>query len=289
MVLEIIGNSSNNNASTLALQDTIRYIYDTAPFDGTLDAFHIRSSSWGAGEYGRGAIYVSSSRTLVAQSSILEGGATGISGSIGPSSLTKGETYLIAVWGDELSKAVWRDDSGDYWLSAISRDFDSTSPEGDFTTLDPLDASFNKYTTGTLKIWATYIPNYIGDLNIYYSSLSYPHYINCKCSRWDIQDYTFVIETWLTKSQLKTIRDHIRPGAVGEFVKLYERPIYKDKSWKNDNTLMFSPDTLNSSTLKAMRQERLMYVKNITDIPLTGPSKLLNVKIEGYVSGNLGL
>lgn len=125
----------------------------------------------------------------------------------------------------------------------------------------------------------------MGDLDIYYSSLASPHSVDCWCSRWDVKDFSIVIETFLNKSDFQTIQDHTVPGAVGELYKVLGRPVYYDKTWNGENTLMFSPNTTAQSRLKSMREDTIIYVKNITSSPIEGSSGLIMVKIEGYISG----
>jgi len=129
---------------------------------------------------------------------------------------------------------------------------------------------------------------YIYDLAIYYDSLTGNDYLDCKCSRWDVQDYSVVIETWLKKSDAQTLRSNVRPGAVGELYKLFDRPVYRDQTWVGANTLRLLPtpssSKMNSSKLKSMRDETLIFVKNLSEHPITN-SNWIEVKIEGYVSG----
>lgn len=122
-----------------------------------------------------------------------------------------------------------------------------------------------------------------GDIYIYYSGSSY---IECDCSRYDISNYSVTIETWLKKSDLQTLRSNITPGAVGELYKVLGRPTYYDKTWTKDNTLRITPQSASDSSLHDMRNEKVIYVKNMSDSPIYGPSGWLNVKIEGYISGS---
>jgi len=128
------------------------------------------------------------------------------------------------------------------------------------------------------------IDDYTGDLLIFYSGSSYnTSGIDCKCSRWDVSDYDVVVETWLTKSQLQTLRSNITPGAVGELYKVLGKPTYYDKTWSSENTLRLSP--IENAGFDDMREDTYIYVSNITDTPLEGPSGWINVKIEGKISG----
>ena len=124
----------------------------------------------------------------------------------------------------------------------------------------------------------------MSDLRIYYDSLTGSDYIDCDCSRWDVQNYSIIIETWLKKSQLQTLRNNITPGATGELYTILGKPKYYDKTWQGENTIKISPID-GSSTLDEMRSDKLIYVKNISDNCVEGPKGWLSVKIEGSISG----
>lgn len=123
------------------------------------------------------------------------------------------------------------------------------------------------------------------DLRIYYSSMADPYYIEGRCARWDVSDYTLTMETWLTKSQLQTLRANIVPGATEELYAILGQPYYYDMTWSGRNTIMISSCTNLTSNLKNMRTTKLVFVKDITDSPIPGASGYINVKIEGYISG----
>lgn len=123
------------------------------------------------------------------------------------------------------------------------------------------------------------------DLEIYYSSLSSPHIIDCKCSRWSTDNYSITIETWLTKSQLKTLRDNITPGAAGELYKILGMPTYYDQTWNGSNTIKIAGNA--SSYLgQGRRSDKIIYVKSISDSPIAGDKGWIFCKIEGYISGS---
>jgi len=124
------------------------------------------------------------------------------------------------------------------------------------------------------------------DLKIFYSGNSY---IEGRTSRFDQQDYTYIIETWLKKADLKLLREHITPGATAELYNILGRPRFYDKTWTGDNTLRIRPNyssNNSNSNLMYMRPEVLIYIKNISDSPVKGPSLWIQTKIEGMISGN---
>jgi len=125
------------------------------------------------------------------------------------------------------------------------------------------------------------------DILLYYNPFGLEDYVSCRASRWDVQNYNVIIETWLNKSDYNTIRDNVRPGAASELYKIFERPINYDQTWEGKNTLRIVPNSNSSSNLKNMRDgEKLIYVKNISSSPLPGAGGWLNVKIEGLISGS---
>ena len=121
------------------------------------------------------------------------------------------------------------------------------------------------------------------NFKIYYDSLDSPDLITSDCIRWDAQDYNVIVETILTKTQLKSLRDNITPGATGELYKILGKPTFYDKTWTGSNTIKISSD---KSNLQNMRDDRILYVKSITDSPIEGASGKILVKIEGLVSGS---
>jgi len=130
------------------------------------------------------------------------------------------------------------------------------------------------------------------DLVIFYGTDLNTSFIDCRCSRWDVQDYSVIVSTWVSKQDAQNLRSNIRPGAVGEQYKLYERPVYKDKTWSDKNTLRLYPtpssNAMPNSRLKSMREETLIIVKNLVEHPITN-TNWIEIKIEGYVSGNKAL
>lgn len=123
-----------------------------------------------------------------------------------------------------------------------------------------------------------------GDLLIYYNTLEYSSYIQCRCSRWDVNNYSVIVETWLKENDLNTLREYVTPGAVGELFTILGRPTYYDKTWTSGNTIKLKPNENNN--LSKMRKETIVYVKNMTTSPIEGSDGWINVKIEGYVSGS---
>ena len=130
------------------------------------------------------------------------------------------------------------------------------------------------------------------DLAIFYDSLADTDFVEGRCSRWDVSDYSVIIETWLKKSDAQTLRTYLSPGAVGELYKILGQPLYYDQSWDGSNTLRLFPtpssNLSNRSTLNKMRSETLIYPKNISEHPIGG-TDFIEMKIEGQISGSSGI
>lgn len=119
----------------------------------------------------------------------------------------------------------------------------------------------------------------LNDMRIYVSGGSY---IDCPCSRWDQENYTLIIETYLDKDKRDILRSKIRPGAVAELFQLLGRPVYYDTSF-GSNTLRITP--IAGTQLANMHSEKIIYVKNYAE--RITPANDFHIKIEGYISGSL--
>ena len=97
-------------------------------------------------------------------------------------------------------------------------------------------------------------------------------FLDVKCSRWDVQDYDIVVETWMKKSDLQTLMENITPGAVGQLYKILGRPRMYDSTWQAQNTLKILPtpssNDMGASTLRQMRKSTIAYVRNVTYSPI---------------------
>ena len=140
------------------------------------------------------------------------------------------------------------------------------------------------------------LAQYEGDLLIYYSSMATDQFIDGWCTRWDSSNYTITIETFLSPSEFNTLISNITPGAVGELYKVLGEPHHYDKTWTGGNTLKILPNNYTAreaggytgdlnSNLENMRDERIVYVKNVTTSPVANTDEYINIKIEGLISG----
>ena len=151
------------------------------------------------------------------------------------------------------------------------------------------DFNYTFSDTEGITFRAIYTWLYDYDLAIYYSG---SNFIDCKCSRLDTSNYQVTVETWLKKENAETLRENIVPGAVGELYSILGRPMYYDKTWNKRNTVRLLPtpssNYMNGSTLKNMRNETVIYVKNYSEHPIKN-TEWIDIKIEGYVSGSQNL
>jgi len=134
------------------------------------------------------------------------------------------------------------------------------------------------------------VPVFEHDLRIYYSSMAGNDFVSGLCSRWDTSNYQLIVETWLKKDDVNTLFDYMKPGAVGELYKILGRPTYYDKTWGThgmSNTLRVVPT--GNSQLQQMREEKIIYVKNVTTHPIAGSQGWIEIKLEGYLSGSQNL
>jgi hypothetical protein len=126
--------------------------------------------------------------------------------------------------------------------------------------------------------------NEVGDLYIHYDLDNTNEHVRGWCTRWDTQNKLIMIECILNKEQTINLRENITPNAVDELYVILENIRYYDSTWQGENTIKIIP---NGNNLENMRDEYIIYVKNFNSTPLSGPSKLFNVKIEGYISGGV--
>jgi len=132
---------------------------------------------------------------------------------------------------------------------------------------------------------------YDNDLAIYYGNMGTSDFLDVKCSRWDVQDYSVIIETWMKKSDVDTLMDNIIPGAVGELFKILGRRHMYDTTWSAENTIKFLPtpssNDMGASTLRNMRKETIAFVKNVVLHPIPNSAEgWIGCKIEAMVSGS---
>lgn len=210
--------------------------------------------------------------------------------------VTNGSGTVWFYWGDndaESTKGSW-DNS-----YKVGTKYDGNNFSKDLTSLVPGTTyyyrtyiSSNWYpTTSDWSTTATFSTSEVinpcsKDLKIYYNSLTGNDFICCDCSRWDTDNYNVIIETWLTKSQLQTLRNNITPGAAGELYQILGAPTFYDQTWQGNNTIRLVPVNISLSSLYNMRNGKTIYVKDVSTSPIEGKSGYLSVKVEGYISGS---
>jgi len=143
-----------------------------------------------------------------------------------------------------------------------------------------------------------HIFRYNKDLLIYYNpcNLEDSHYIDCWCSRWDVDNYNVIVETWITKDDYKNLMGNIAPGAVDELYEILGKKHYFDTTWNAGNTLVLYPNKYSQKhrtekregkipgNLTRMRRQTVIYPKNITTNTIN--EDWIGIKIEGNISSN---
>ena len=123
----------------------------------------------------------------------------------------------------------------------------------------------------------------MSDIIISGSSCSIP----CWCSRFSVDNYTFICETWITKSQWNDLRNSVRPGATSELFQILGNPHFYDTSWQGYNTLVFSP--IAGNLLAKLKRETVGFCRNIMMSPTYGDKGNIWVRIECVRSGSTSL
>jgi hypothetical protein len=113
--------------------------------------------------------------------------------------------------------------------------------------------------------------------------------IRCNCSRFTVDNYNLVLETWLKKSDVQLLRNNVRPGACKDLYSILGLPHNVDTSWSKANTIRIIPNVEHGSNLPYMRSEKIGYCKSIQSEPLEGSSGWINVKMEFLVSSTANL
>lgn len=132
--------------------------------------------------------------------------------------------------------------------------------------------SFDYDFTETLGIEFAEIYFYKYDLLIYYGDET-EDYIDCRCSRWSIDDDNIIIETFLSKSDYQRLQNNCVPGAVEKSYNVLGKNYYYDSTFGSNNTLVFTPNSnpthMPNSTLSEMKSVVTGYVSNLTSYDVT--------------------
>jgi len=166
MTQDYFGYSSSTLDAHYTLANYVRYIYGTPTQTGTLSYFYAYNYGWASNEYARAAVYVSSTRVLVAQTDEIPGNDinnTLISSQFGPSSVTADVTYIIVIWGGVGPHDVWRQSlpaTDGYWFAMKNY---ALSGNGDYATyLNPLDDQILNYSHNTTSKFIFFVTYDIG-------------------------------------------------------------------------------------------------------------------------------
>jgi len=143
------------------------------------------------------------------------------------------------------------------------------------------------------------------DLIIYYGDRHNEDsgaYVECWCSRWSVDNYNIVIETWLKKEHLQRLIEGITPGATAEMFNILGLPKFYDKTWSGKNTIRLYPNLYKKkvigesrenetipSNLPYMRKEVTVYPKTITTEDVESNSAWVHLKLDCATSSNIEL
>ena len=112
-----------------------------------------------------------------------------------------------------------------------------------------------------------------GSAKLIYSGSSYFYFYP---TRWDEDNWSVVIETFLTDVHRDLLFANVVPGAVAELYNILGRPKYIDTTYNSGNTLIIVPYL---PSISGLRKTRRIAVKSISDT-FINPSTY-RVKIEG--------
>jgi len=112
-----------------------------------------------------------------------------------------------------------------------------------------------------------------GSAKLIYSGSSYFYFYP---TRWDEDNWSVVVETFLTDVHRDLLFANVVPGAVAELYNILGRPKYIDTTYNSGNTLIIVPYL---SSISGLRKTRRIAVKSISDT-FINPSTY-RVKIEG--------
>lgn len=118
----------------------------------------------------------------------------------------------------------------------------------------------------------------MNNLRIYYSGSAY---FNCPCSRWDVENYSIIVEIILDKDKRDKLYNNIRPGAVKELFRILGRPVYYDTSF-GKNLIKLAP--ISGTRLYLMHSPQDVYVRSYSETILN--SNDYAVKLECLPSGS---
>jgi hypothetical protein len=113
-------------------------------------------------------------------------------------------------------------------------------------------------------------------LKIYMPTAQSINFIKCWCTRWDENDYTVSVETFLGSANRNLLFSHITPGLYRELYNVLGKPKYIDGTFRKANTLWLEP--VGGYGLSGLRKSRLVTVKNASDTIIT--PNYFNVKLE---------
>jgi len=100
-------------------------------------------------------------------------------------------------------------------------------------------------------------------LKIYMPSAGAANFIQCWCTRFDEDNFSIVLETFLTSANRNLLFAHVVPGAYRELYNILGKPKFIDSTYSKENTLWLEP--VSSYGLSSVRKSREVVCKNISD------------------------
>ena len=113
-------------------------------------------------------------------------------------------------------------------------------------------------------------------LKIYMPSAGAANFIQCWCTRFDEDNFSIVLETFLTSANRNLLFSHIVPGAQRELYNILGKPKFIDSTYSKENTLFLEP--VSGYGLSSVRKSREVACKNASDTIIT--PDWFNVKLE---------
>lgn len=113
-------------------------------------------------------------------------------------------------------------------------------------------------------------------LKIFMPSAGASDYIQCWCTRHDMDNYNIILETFLGSANRNLLFSHVVPGAYRELYSILGVPKFIDTTYQQQNTLWLEP--VSGYGLSSIRTGNLVTCKSVSDSFIT--PNYFNVKLE---------
>jgi hypothetical protein len=113
------------------------------------------------------------------------------------------------------------------------------------------------------------------------------------CTRWDVNDYKAIVDTYIAKEDYNRIRDNIVPGAATELYNILGRPTFYDTTWNDKNTVTITPNRYthqndvgvysgdNNSNLVNMRDSITLLITTFGEHHIS--NRYVGIHLEGFI------